>query len=208
MDLKRLYNIGKTHVVDTTAMLASTNPIFAFFENVALGMSDEVSTKARLAAATLAYTGLATAVTRGRDLSQKLFKITPESSERKQYVHDTGFLIVLNAIIAPVMYKVAGAEGSEILKGTGAAMGLSFVNGYIIGYAIDAFRDLTGIKKSSRIPKKIQNLSSRAKLGLAGLSLAALVGINAGVYELTPDKVEETKNDRGYSIENVIENVE
>lgn len=188
MKLKQIYEVGKTHLVDTTAMLASTNPVFAFFENVALGMSDKVSLNARLAAATLAYGGLAVTVTRGRDLSQRLFKITDQTSEKIQYIHDTGFLIALNAIIAPGMYAIAGAEGNQILKGTGVAMGLSLVNGYIIGYAVDTARDLLGIKKSTRIPERIRKLSSKAKKGLAIASLAGLVGLNALIYELTPDK--------------------
>ena len=186
--LKKLYSIGKTHLVDTTAVLASTNPIFALFENVFLGMSDDVSLNARLFASGISYLGMGSAISRGRDLSRKLFKIKDTTSEKIQTIHDAGCLMAFNAGVAPIMYTAAGATPQETLYGTLTAMGLSTVIGPVIGYSIDLGRDLTGIKESKRIPKNISNLSSKVKKGLAVFLTAGLIGLNGLVYKMTPDQ--------------------
>lgn len=186
--LEKIYEFGKTHIVDSTGLLAVTNPIFATFENVFLGMSDEVSLNARLFATGITYAGMGSLFSRGRDLSRKLFNVKDTSKEGIQFVHDTGYAVALNAIVSPIMYATAGADSDEILKGTITAMAMSPLIGYVSGYAIDCFRDLTGIEKSERIPKKITNLTSKKKKGLAGLLVAGLVAANYGIYEATPDK--------------------
>lgn len=187
MKLKNLYDITKTHVIDTTAILASTNPIYAFFENVVVGMSDEVAISARLFASLTAYLGGGSLASRGRDLSRKIFKINDRTKEKIQTTHDALYLAALNGTFAPIIYKLSGANTSDTIEGTLFTMGLSLVTGPIMGYSLDAARDLTGIKKSERIPNKISNLSPRTKKGLAALLLTGLVGANAGIYKSTPD---------------------
>ena len=194
MKLRDLYNIGKTHVVDSTAALASTNPVFAVFENVVWGMSDQVSLNARLFAAGITYAGLGSLVSRGRDLSRKLFKIKDTTSEKIQTFHDAVYLMGFNVVIAPIMYTTAGANTQETIEGTLTAMGLSIINGPLIGYSIDLARDLTGIKRSERIPKQIRDFSSKSKKGLAALLTAGSIAFNGAIYKLTPDQQETSQN--------------
>lgn len=91
-------------------------------------------------------------------------------------------------LLAPIMYLVAGANSQEVLEGTATTMALSPLMGYLGGYSVDLARDLTGIKESSRIYKKITQLSKGAKKGLAALLVAGLVAINYGIYETTSEE--------------------
>lgn len=191
MNLRKLYGIGKTHIIDSTAALAATNPVFAFFENVVWGMSDEVSLNARLFATTITYAGLGSLFSRGRDLSRKLLKIKDTASEKIQWLHDTLYLMGVCTVISPIMYAVAGANLQEILEGTITSIGLSTINGYILGYSIDTIRDLTGIKKSERIPRYISDLPSKVKKSLAVFLIAGLVTLNGAIYKITPNLEKE-----------------
>ena len=191
MILRKIYEIGKTHIVDSTAALVSTNPIFAVFENAVWGMSDQVSLKARLFATGITYAGVGSLLSRGRDFSRKVFKIKDTTTEKIQTFHDAAYLIGFNAILAPIMYSTAGANTQEIIEGTLTAMALSIINGPLIGYAIDAGRDLTGIKKSERMPKLVSNFSSRHKKNLALILIAGLIALNGTIYKITPDKQED-----------------
>lgn len=196
--LEKIYGIGKTHLIESTAMLAATNPIFATLENVVWGMPDETSLNARLFAAGITYAGLGSVFSKGRDLSQKLFKIE-DSKEVTQFLHDTSYIMALSAVLAPIIYTAAGASPEEVLKGTSTAIAVSPLTGYVAGYALDGIRDLTGIKKSTRIPKKITGLPSKVKKCLAGLLIAGLVTTHYGIYKATPD---ETTNTGEHIMEN------
>lgn len=85
MKLSKLYEMGKYHLVDTTAACAATNPIFSAFETEVSGMSDETSIKARLIITGASYFLLmGSALSRGRDLYRKVFKVKDNISERAQ----------------------------------------------------------------------------------------------------------------------------
>lgn len=55
-----------------------------------------------------------------------------------------------------------------------------------IGYAIDVFKDLTGLEECNRkiYPNFIKNQKPLIKKSLAGLVTAGAVGLTAGVYAL------------------------
>jgi len=185
---KRIREEAKQHVVDSTAILTIGTPISAAMEVGLAGMSDEVSINARLIAAGLTYGGFGSIFSRGRDLWRKEFKITDTTREKIQLAHDTAYLTSLNLALNPIFYYVSGSrDWKEIAIGTAAATGLTFLIGGSAGYTLDAIRDLTGVKKSQRVPIKIRNLSPKIKKGLAALILAGSLGLTAGIYGLTND---------------------
>jgi len=60
----------KEHFIDSTSGLVASTPIFATFETVVAGLSDEVSLNARLLAVGLTYLGMGSVFAKGRDLYQ------------------------------------------------------------------------------------------------------------------------------------------
>ncbi len=200
MNENKFFNVLKTHFVDTTAGYFVTNPIFALFENYVYGFSDKASLYARIAAGMLAYLGVGSLMTRGRDLSRHLFKIKDISSEKIQFLHDTVYSIIFTGVVSPFVYIVSGANDKEILKGTLTATGLSLINGYIVGYAVDLFRDLFDIHNSKRIPIYINNLSSKSKKSLAVILVVGSIAVNGTIYKLTPEK------SNNVTIENIVNN--
>ncbi|MEK6932542.1 MAG: hypothetical protein AABW56_01980 [Nanoarchaeota archaeon] len=179
----------KNHAIDSTAMLVASTPIFAGLENVVLGMSDEVSTNARLLATTLTYGGFGFLISKSRDFYRKTLKITDQTKERKQQIHDSIYGGLFNLIIAPGFYYTSGVRDlNEILGGTAISILFGLTSGGLMGYSIDMFRDLTGIKESARVPRYIKNKSSNFKLGLATAITAASIALTAGIYKITSDK--------------------
>lgn len=184
----------KYHVVDSTALLAESTPIFAAFETGLAGMSDDISMNARLFATGLTYLGgMGYAYAKGRDLSRKLFKIKDTTKEKIQGFHDSVYLGAFNLAVAPAIYLASGArDPKEIAIGTASAIALGLVNGAPMGYAVDLFRDLTGLKECERpsYPRLLKRQNSKTKKGLAALLTAGAIALTAGVYSLTPNKQE------------------
>ncbi|MEK6829702.1 MAG: hypothetical protein AABY15_06290 [Nanoarchaeota archaeon] len=182
----------KTHFVGSTALLAASTPIFAVVETMGLGMSNEVSLNARLLAAGLTYGGLGFLAVKGRDSYRKFLKITDKTKERTQQIHDSVYGGLWNLAIAPPFYYAAGVRDIEQIAG-GTAIGILFglTSGGLMGYAIDTYRDLTGIKESARVPESIRNKSSKFKLGLAAAITATSIALTAGVYGITNEKKQE-----------------
>jgi hypothetical protein len=188
----------KYHLVDSTAMLAESTPAFAAFETRIAGMSDEVSINARMLAAGLTYLGgMGWAYAKGRDLSRKLFKITETSRERIQSLHDAAYLGAFNLVVAPLIYVASGAkDAKEIAIGTASAIGFGLVNGAPMGYAVDMFRDLTGLKDCERpsYPSLLKRQNSKVKKGLAALLVGSAIALTAGIYSANPNK--QTKDNQ------------
>ena len=184
----------KYHVVDSTALLAESTPIFAIFETRLAGMSDDISMNARLFAAGLTYLGgMGYAYAKGRDLSRKLFKIKDATKEKIQSFHDAVYSGAFNLVVAPAIYFASGVrDPKEIAIGTASAIALGLVNGAPMGYAVDLFRDLTGLKDCERpsYPNMLKRQSSKTKKSLAALLTAGTIALTAGVYALTPSKQE------------------
>src|SRR3989344_7038769 len=184
-------NLGK-HLSDCTSMMIPGMPIFSAYENLIVGMSDEVSINTRLWMTGLSYAGFGSVVSRGRDLSKKLLGITAESSEKVQKIHD---LIYFSSINIPfsigVYYCLSGErDWSKIVIGTGFSCGFGALLGPLSGYAIDACRDMVGLDECHRpaYAKSIKKLSPNVKKGLVALSVAASIVLTAGGYKLSPDK--------------------
>ena len=198
----------KYHLVDSTALLAESTPVFAAFEKGLAGMSDEVSITARLLATGLTYFGgMGLVYAKGRDFSRKLFKITEKTSEKKQSIHDALYLTAFNGVVSPLFYLASGARNiDEIAIGTGASMVLGLFNGAPMGYSIDLFRDLTGLKNCERpsYPNFLKRQSNKAKKGLAALLIAGSLALTAGIYKVIDDKPKEPEIPKTNNIEKVI----
>jgi hypothetical protein len=179
-----------THLVDSTALMVASTPVFAGFESLVTGMPNESSLQARKLAVGLTYLGMGRLFTKGMDLSRKHFGITKESSEKQKNVHDALYAVTYNAVISPPFYFAAGVTNPwKITVGTSIAMGLALVSGGPMGYVVDTYRDLignkiTGKEDSERLPLAVQKQSRLIKLGLAGLLIGASVGATSLIYKV------------------------
>ncbi len=180
----------KKHIIDTTALLSSTNPFYGLFEKIAYGMSNETSINARVNIAEMSYLGLGLIFAKGRDLSRKLFHVNDKTKESIQTAHDGLYSSAFNAALGPVLYTLSGSQDwKEIAVATLGNMVLAFPTGIVAGYAIDAARDLTGIEESKRIPKSVRNINPNLKKTIAAVLVGASLGLMALIYSFTPDKI-------------------
>lgn len=187
---EKIKELLKYHVVDTTALLTSSTPVYAAMEVGVVGMSDQVSLGSRLAAAGLSYGGIALAFSRGRDISRKIFGINDSTRERTQTLHDAVYAAVFNGVTTPPLYMAMGADIKQAIFGGISSAALSVPMGPILGYSVDVARDMTGLKKCERAsyPKLIKDQVSSVKKGLAALLLAGSLALTAGAYTLIPNE--------------------
>lgn len=191
----------KKHLVDSTALLAVATPVLAGLETTLLGMPDKVSVNARLLSACLTYGGMGYLVARGRDWYRTLMKVEDSSKERVQQFHDSLYSALFNLATTPPFYYASGARSlGAIVNGTFLGIGLGLVSGGLVGYSIDTYRDLTGIKNSKRVPSIIRNRSPKFKLGVAAMITAASVGLAYSIYTATPDKPQNKLTAQGNMI--------
>lgn len=180
----------KRHVIDSTAMVATTSPIFAAVETFAVKMHNDTSIHARLISAALTGSGLGRAFTLGRDLSREFFKIKPESREWVQQIHDGVYTIAVNLVLSPPFYYAAGERDiKKIIGGTLVAAAFSLPIGGPMCYGIDVFQDLTCLKESERTPNILKNQSPAVKKGIASLLVTTAIGATVLVYYLNSQYV-------------------
>jgi len=198
--VKNIYNKSKEfaknklkyHLVDSTSLLAESTPFFAAYEKGLARMSDELSINARLFAAGLTYLGgMGYVFAKGRDVYRKLLNITDKSKEKVQTLHDAIYTGSFNSVVAPLIYFACGSRDiKEIAIGTGCAIGLGAVNGPLLGYSVDVFRDLTGLGNCERktYPNFIKKQPSKIKKAIAVGLVAGSLAITSEIYSLIPDK--------------------
>ncbi|MBS3086825.1 L-alanine exporter AlaE [Candidatus Pacearchaeota archaeon] len=194
----------KYHLVDTTAILAPTNPIFSAMEVGVSGMSDQVSIDSRLTVAAFSYAGAGWLYSKGRDLSRRIFHINDQTKERIQTLHDSAYTFGFNLLAMPIVYLSTGADLKQTAIGSVSAAALGVITGPIMGYSIDVARDLTGLQESDRAsyPNLIKRQRPSIKKGLAGLLVAGSILAMAGIYGLTKDRLEQTQNNQ--TIEQIV----
>jgi hypothetical protein len=202
----------KGHLADSTGLLFSTHPAYCFFETFVAKMSNEVSINSRLYISGLTYAGLGFVISKLRDYSKKKFKITKETKEKTQQIHDSLFMASINLPLALSLYTIAGeSDVKKLVIGTATGMVLGTVMGPVAGYGIDVTRDLLGIKECDRssYPKRIKELSSKVKKGLCLASIVASIGAMAVVYNYSSseegEEVVVEKNVSNDSLENKLE---
>lgn len=211
--IKRVMDNLKYHIIDSTACLAEASPVFSIFEVGVAGLSDATSINARLLSAGLFYGGLGYLFAKGRDLSRKIFRITDKTKEKIQYVHDAAYAGVFTLVTSPPIYAVSQALAGEdidltkIAIGTATATLLGGANGSPVGYTIDVFRDLSGIKECNRpsYPNFIKKQSSKVKKGILAGMIAASIGLMWLTYSLTPDEKHKTSYHEKQTVEQRIE---
>jgi len=173
------------HLVDSTAVATVSNTVMAPLETLVCGMPNEVSANARMLGTALTFAGLGTVYTKGRDLSKRVFKITEKTSEKVKAIHDTLYSVGYLMAITPAFYYASGSRDlKEIAAGTIATAAVGLLAGSPTGYAIDAYRDLTGIQESERLPDCIKKQDSKVKKGLVALITAGSVAAITALYSL------------------------
>jgi hypothetical protein len=172
------------HLIDSTAMLTETTPTFAAYEVFAAGMSPQVSKNTRWIIAGATYGGLGWVYGKVRDISRKVFHINKETKERFKNLHDAVYTSAFNLVLSPPLYYAAGERDIEkIAIGTLCSIGLGLINGGPLGYTVDAFRDLTGLEQSERIPKLISKQSPAIKKSLATILVATSLATTGLIYK-------------------------
>lgn len=203
----------KQHVVDSTALLVESNPLYCALEVGIAGMSVATSMNARILATGIAYAGVGSLLSKGRDLSRKLFKITDQTKERIQCIHDIGYTAAFNLVTCPPMYAVsqtlAGEDIDPIKIAIGTLAGTIFgsINGPPMGYAVDTFRDLSGIRKCNRLsyPNFLKGQSSKVKKVILTGLVGASIGTMGLIYSLTPNTETETEYQKRPVIEQEVD---
>lgn len=179
---KGVLSFLKYYVVDTTALLTTSTPVYAAMETFVSGMSSDTSLEARIKVAGISYLGLAVLYTKARDLSKYIFKVNDLSSKKANIIHDSIYATVFNIAASIPIYLSSGADLEQTVKGTIGAVALSLTTGAVNGFGVDAYRDFMGIKSSKRLPQKIQNMNSGLKKALAIGLIGASIGLTAIIY--------------------------
>lgn len=176
-------------MIDTTAVITESNPIYCAFEVFGPAhMSPAMSMNSRIVATTLGYLGLGYLYSKGRDLSKRIFHITDQTKERIQSHHDIAYTVAFNLALSPPMYAASQALAGEelnwekIAAGTATSLIIGAVNGIPLGYTVEIFRDLTGIKECHRpsyafFKEKSSKVKRLALASLISLSIGALGAI-------------------------------
>ncbi len=189
MNLEKLVNNGRQYLSDCTAVAAVYTPAYALLEVGLAGMSHQESLDARLVGLSSIYLGLGSLISLGRNYSRKIFDITEDSLGKIRKIHDTLYLAATALVSSPLFYYGIGIRDlKQIVVGTVAGAALSAAVGAPMGYAIDWFGDLLGVKEAQHMPSRMKRCSSRVKKTIAAGLVAASVGLTGLVYHLVPDK--------------------
>jgi len=183
------------HAIDTTALLAEVHPISAIVE-VASGMSVDASINARIFSTYINYLGLGYLFSKGRDFSRYKFGIASDTPEKIQRLHDALYTSATTFAVAPPIYAVSNYFAKEDIDfykigiSTLALAVVAFFNGWPVGYAVDVFRDLTGVKECERssYPKILKKQTPKMKKAIAAGLIAASLGFTGLVYSLASNK--------------------
>lgn len=186
--LKQVIGGLERHLVDSTAIVAVTTPVFGALEKFS-GMSNELSIEARKLGAYITYAGFGYAAAGGRELWRYLFSVDDKTDKRTQNIHDHIYFGLLSLATSPFFYLFSGILSGERDKkiglGIAIATGIGFIGGGRMGYFIDCYRDLIGIKQTARLPKILQNRKPRVKWAIAAILTAGALAASAGMYALS-----------------------
>ncbi len=188
----KVYNKLKEHIIDTTGVLAASHPIFAISEKIK-GLADSVSIANRIDASKLFYLGAGYLYSRGRDLYYNVLGV--EKDSKYKLFHDALWGAIFGFVFNGAITANNTKSLEETLNGAIAGAVAGSISGFPSGYGIDAFRDLTDINPSGRLPYKIRSLPSKVKKGIAVGLTAASIGLMAAIYSLTSDKKEDAKHE-------------
>jgi len=215
MPLEKLKKIGNKlkngfykNLSDSTALLIIASPIQTAVDTFGLeylgratnklgadfiqlsAMSDENSIKAKIGVATLTYCGIGWLYGTSRDISRKVFKITQESKERIQWLHDWIYTAAFSSTVLGTAY-IAGGENdtAKIATALTISAATQTIRGPLIGYSTDCFRDIFGFKECTRTtyPNLIKKMNSKSKKLVAAGAIATSLGLMSLIYTATPN---------------------
>ena len=196
--MKSLREKAYGYIVETVAISAETTPFYAAYETFVVNMSNDVSQDARKYGVGILLLGLGTLFQKGRESSENFFRVAQYSSWARP-VHDIAYNAVFSAAVGPALYLISGEKELEkIFLGTVGAAFIGVINGMPIGYTIDVFRDLGGIKTCERpsYPAFLKNASASQKAVCALGLLLASGAFTRGIYAV---------HEQGFSLEQIME---
>ncbi|MDO8508544.1 MAG: hypothetical protein Q7S27_02565 [Nanoarchaeota archaeon] len=212
MSIKKCEAWTKYTIVPAVAISTVTLPLMAAIEKLA-GFTTEASINARKVAFFLGLGGYYSLLAKGRDYSQKKFKPTNIKLHDRLYFGMCG-LLSLPAIYLPAKYisqqmGITPPDFWSHTTTTAFSAGVGIFAGNMIGYSIDIFRDLTGIKKSERKlpPPYIKNAKQPIKHMIAASLFSSSIILMAGIYSFS-DKIRDYMkeiNSRTYNEKNSLE---
>jgi hypothetical protein len=195
----------KEHIVESTALVTTSIPVFGALEKAA-AISHSTSANARLIGAAVTYAGVGWAFFKGRDLSRRFFGISERKRGGFQQIHDAAYFFAVNALTAPPFYYLSGERDLEkIVIGTGILAGTALLAGGPICYLSDCFGELVGTKKSHRLPACVRNLGKRAKRGIAAAGIATFLTLTALIYGLTPHNEKQLRTHQQQTQEQAVQ---
>jgi len=186
------------YVVETVGISTEVTPFFAAYETLVVNMSNDVSQDARTYGAVILFMGLGALFQKGRESSEKFFRIAQRSSWVRP-VHDIAYNAVFSAAVAPPLYFLSGEKELEkIFWGTVGGAVIGIINGIPVGYTLDVFRDLGGIKVCERpsYPPFLRHASASRKAVCALGLLFASGAFTTGIYAV---------HEQGFSLEQIME---
>jgi hypothetical protein len=139
------------HRADSLALSCSITLIYSFVELYVIRIAPLVSLKARAILIVLVFFGLGIVLARGRDFSLRFTGVW--AVEKSIVAHDLIYSVIVNALLARVVYEIAGASFSQLLRGTSLALLLSSMTGPINGLMIDRFRSWLQMPHSGRFTR-------------------------------------------------------
>lgn len=187
---KIIYEV-KRHLSDATAIMTIANPVYSFIETQFAGMSDPVSIKSRILNTGLVYGGLAS-LAKLRDASLKLFGLDKNSRNLSRLIHDIAFAGTFVLGIKPVVYLVSGeTDWKKIAIGTGGGMLATGLTSGAVGYLMDTYREIFGLKEEQRMHEILRRQKPRVKKAVVAGLVALSLAVTTSVYTFLPNKNQE-----------------
>ena len=168
---------------DFLAIAVATTPVYAVLEVHMFHMSVSTSAFARTLTVTALFLGLGQLICVCRDFSHRFFGLVPGSTKNIILVpHDLAFMALINGALAPIVYFLSDATARQLLHGIFTAMAVSFVTGPLVGFSIDTFRELMGVKPVRRLPHRLAQISQRGRFVWAAFVVALSTLVVASSY--------------------------
>ena len=171
------------YLAENTAIISFVTPVFAGLETMLIGMNNDDSIRARAISTAAVYCGLGTLYSRGRDKFRKKFNVNSDDSETRIQLYDIFYGFVFNIFAAPTFYYLAGCRDlKEIFMGAATGIAIGITTAGATGYSIEAYRALTGVETSKRLPNFVSKLSAREKVFLATLLTTISLASTCEIY--------------------------
>lgn len=184
------------HFRDSTAIMATVNPVLMALETNFVGLSYTKSIGIRTLSTTASYLGLGSLYSQLREYSKRKFGIN-KASETAKNIHDFCYNIAYISILCPIFYRAMGeTDPWKIALGTAVTLGMSVPMGIPVGYAIEIGKDVTGKEECEReyYPNLMKKRHPLIKKTIALGYVAACYASMWAYYNHVPDRHAEPSN--------------